>query len=121
MVEFDCPDDDPCVGDDDGVFFVPECFGLMLGGVGGFGLTMAPPDDDDVTVGGPKLLGDILGEITAPDVAGYLGETVLGGYFGDVVGARTPVCPYPVAGFPDRVTVGGRLGDVSSDFESLGI
>ena len=69
----------------------------MFGGVGGFGLTMVPllaDDDDDVTTDGPKLLGDILGEMTAPVVAGYLGETVFGGYFGEVVGIRTPGgCP----------------------------
>ncbi len=109
----------PCVGDDDGVFFIPGCFGLIFGGVGGFGLTIVP---DDVTVppAGPKLFGDIFGEITAPPESGYFGETVLGGYFGDVVGARIPIPepgPYPLMGLPDMPN-DGRFGDVSSDFMS---
>ena len=69
----------PCVGDDEGVFFEPEC-GLMFGGVGGFGLTIAPAAE--AIVAWMKLvLGDIFGETTAlPDTdCGYFGEGVLGG------------------------------------------
>jgi len=93
----------PWVGDEEGVFFEdddgaedPECFGLMFGGVtfsppvtpelGGFGLTNAPVDP------GRKFFGDNFGETADDDPldGGYLGDTVLGGYFGDVVGPRIP-------------------------------
>ena len=95
----------PWVGDEEGVFFdaIPEteCLGLMLGGVilpppiippggGGLGLTIAPVDP------GTKFLGDNLGETICPLGSGYLGDTVFGGYFGEVVGPRTldpDICP----------------------------
>jgi hypothetical protein len=89
----------PWVGEEDGVFFegtpAAECLGLMLGGVtlpppiippddGGLGLTIAPVEP------GTKFLGDNFGETTGMLCGGYLGDTVFGGYFGEVIGPRTP-------------------------------
>jgi hypothetical protein len=103
-----------------------DTFELSSGGVllppppmlGGFGLTMVPEMDP-----GRKLLGDIFGDTTDTPEGGNLGDTVVCGYLGETVGPRIPdpeVCPYP-PGLADAAPDTERLGDVSSDLDSLGI
>jgi|FrelakmetLWP11LW_1041352.scaffolds.fasta_scaffold91932_1 hypothetical protein len=99
-----------------GVLFPPPPLEL-----GGFGLTRAPDVDP-----GRKFFGDSFGETTDPLEGGYFGETVLGGNFGEVVGPRTAVDPYPVGLLVVLLMVVDdtteRPGDVSSDLDdSFGI